>query len=94
MFTVGRDISISSASVQLASRIQRSTPSCRFATASSRRRAAAAITARSSDDSGRALSASPSMAGSLPSADTSVASACTRCQAGLSTRALLLEWMS
>jgi hypothetical protein len=43
---------------------------------------------------GRARSASPSIAGVLPSAETSVASAWTRCQAGLSTRALLLEWMS
>ena len=43
---------------------------------------------------GRALSANPSMAGVLPSGETSVASAWTRCQAGLSTRALLLEWMS
>src|SRR6058998_1408357 len=94
MLTVGRDIKSSSASVQLTSRTQCWTPSSCFAAVSSSRRAAAAIIAFSSGESGRALAAKPSIAGSLPSDDTSVASACTRCHAGLSTRALLLEWMS
>jgi hypothetical protein len=43
---------------------------------------------------GRALSANPSMAGSFPSDETSVFNAWTRCHAGLSTRALLEDWMS
>src|SRR5204863_493193 len=48
----------------------------------------------SAGESGRALSAYPSIAGSLPSGDTSVPRASTRCHAGLSTRALLPEWTS
>ena len=38
---------------------------------------------------GRAGAAKPSITGSLPSGETSVASASTRCHAGLSSRALL-----
>src|SRR6266540_2713836 len=94
MLTVGRDIRSSSASRQLTSCTQWSTPSCRFVTCSSRLLAASAIMAFSAGESGRALSANPSIAGSLPSEETSVASASTKCHAGLSTRALLLEWMS
>ena len=48
----------------------------------------------SAGEIGRARSAKPSIAGVFPSGPTSVWRACTRCQAGLSTRALLLEWMS
>src|SRR2546426_2356787 len=93
MLTVGRDISSSRASRQLTSCTQWSTPSSFLAAPSSRRRAASAIIASSAAESGRALSAKPSMAGSLPSGETSVARASTRCHAGLSTLALLLEWM-
>ena len=60
-------------------------------TFSSSRRAASAIISFSAAESGRALSAKPSMAGVLPSAETSVSSAFTRCQAGLSTSAFRLE---
>src|SRR5438094_831699 len=74
MLTVGRDISSSSASRQLTSCTQWSTPSCRFVTCSSSRFAASAIMACSAVESGRALSAKPSIAGSLPSGETSVAS--------------------
>src|ERR1700752_2265735 len=94
MLTVGRDISSSSASCQLTSLTQRCTPSSRFAAFSSSRRAASAIIVFSLGESGRARSDRPAIAGSLPSAETSVFNACTRCQEGLSTRALLLEWMS
>ena len=94
MLTVGRDASISSASGQDASPIHRETPSCFFAAASSRRREASATMAFSAAEIGRALSANPSIAGVFPSGPTSVWSAWTRCHAGLSTRALLLEWMS
>src|SRR5881398_2384711 len=53
MLTVGRDTSSSSASGQLTSRTQCSTPSSRFAAFSSRRRAASATIAFSSGESGR-----------------------------------------
>ncbi len=94
MLTVGRETSISSASGQLASPIQCETPICFFAAASSSRRAASATIAFSAGEIGRARSAKPSIAGVFPSGPTSVCRAWTRCQAGLSTRALLLEWMS
>ena len=55
---------------------------------------ASRIKAFSSVVSGRAWSAKPSIAGVWPSGPTSVARACTRCHAGLSTRASLLEWRS
>ena len=94
MLTVGRDISSSSASRQPTSCTQWSTPSSFFAVASSSRRAASPIIVFSAAESGRAFAVKPSMAGSLPSGETSVASAMTRCHAGLSSRALLLEWTS
>src|SRR5215510_6369904 len=94
MLTVGCETSISSASRQLTSRIQWSTPSCFLVAASLIRPAATAIIFFSASESGRALSAKRSIAGVFPSAETSVLSACTRCHAGLSTRALLLEWVS
>src|SRR5438128_1766049 len=73
MLTVGRDIRSSSASRQLTSCTQWSTPSCRLVTCSSRRLAASAIMAFSAGESGRALAANPSIAGSLPSGETRVA---------------------
>src|SRR5262249_60448780 len=91
ILTVGRETSLSSASCQPTSCTQCSTPSCFLVMSSEMRLAARAIIALSDGETGCALSADPSMAGSLPSADTKVDSACTRCQAGLSTRALLLE---
>ena len=62
--------------------------------ASSIRFAASATIAFSAAEIGRALSAKPSIAGSVPSGVTSVASACTRWNDGLSTRGRLPEWMS
>src|SRR3989475_7202472 len=94
MFTVGRDIKSSRASRQLTSWTQCSTPRSFFASASLKRRAASAIIFFSASEIGRALSAKLSMAGSLPSGETRVASASTRCHAGLSSRALLLECTS
>ena len=51
--------------------------------------ATAIIFLRPATDGGRALSAKRSIAGVFPSAETSVFSACTRCQAGLSTPRLV-----
>ncbi len=84
--------------VRLAPRQRRrssaATPSCFFAVASSSRCAAAATIAFSAAEIGRGCRRSRRSRACCRPADTSVSSACTRCHAGLSTRALLLEWTS
>ena len=93
MLTVGVNRNRSSDSRQGRSCAQRSAESAFLAVASESRAAAASSIAFCAAEAGRAASAKPSMAGS-PSAVTSVFSACTRWNAGLSRRARLLEWTS
>ena len=94
MLTVGRLANRSRASRYGTSRTQRCTLSIFLSCASLRRRAAMSISFSSSGERGRTFSKYPSMAGSTPSVDTSVARACTRWNEGLSTDARSEEWMS
>ena len=92
MFTVGVSDMRCSACDQLMSRTQCCTPMIFFAASSLKRFAAVSIIAFSSAAvSGRTFFVRPSIAGSFPSAETSVFNACTKCQTGLSTRALFEE---
>ena len=93
MFTVGVNRKRSSEARQGRSWAQRSAESRRLAVASSRRAAAVSSICFWAAVGGRMPTAKLSIAGS-PSALTSVARACTRWNAGLSSRARLLEWTS
>ena len=95
MFTVGCEARRSSASAHGRSSMKRGTPLRRFQSASLvlARVLANELRARVRV-SGRTFSNQPSMAGVLPSGETSVCSACTRRHTGASTIALLEEWMS
>ncbi len=94
MFTVGRLHSRWSACSQSTSWIHRVAPRSSLAFASLIRFAARWTIWISAEEMGRAASAKPSMAGSAPSAVTSEASACTRWNGGLSSRARFAECTS